>query len=157
MADKKLSSVSAVSDASFVYAETSTGETVKISKANLASVVGGLLSSKFVNLGSSANNSQSLASISPIGQCGLILLNANVNYASESNQHSSLWLYMNTVSWTNAGYTTTGVSVQKIASLKHDYGSAITDCALVGSTTSESITVSKGSFNTFSYLMIPLG
>ena len=43
MADKKLSSVSAVSDASFVYAETSSGETVKISKADLASVVAGLL------------------------------------------------------------------------------------------------------------------
>ena len=157
MADRKMSSVSAVSDMNFVYAETSTGELVKISKADLASVVAGLLSSKFVNLGSSVNNSQSLTSISPIGQCGIILLNANVNYASESNQHSSLWLYMNTISGTNAGYTTTGVSVQRIASLKHDYGSAITDCSLVGSTTSESITVSKGSFNTFSYLMIPLG
>lgn len=44
MADKKLSSVSAVSDASFVYAETSSGETVKISKADLASVVAELLS-----------------------------------------------------------------------------------------------------------------
>lgn len=44
MADKKLSSVSAVSDMNFVYAETSTGETVKISKADLASVVAGLLS-----------------------------------------------------------------------------------------------------------------
>ena len=43
MADKKLSSVSAVSDASFVYAETSSGETVKISKADLASVVAGLI------------------------------------------------------------------------------------------------------------------
>lgn len=39
MADKKLSSVNAVSDMNFVYAETSTGETVKISKADLASVV----------------------------------------------------------------------------------------------------------------------
>lgn len=43
MADKKLSSVSAVSDASFVYAETSSGETVKISKADLASVVAGII------------------------------------------------------------------------------------------------------------------
>lgn len=43
MADKKLSSVSAVSDMNFVYAETSTGETVKISKSDLASVVAGLL------------------------------------------------------------------------------------------------------------------
>lgn len=44
MADKKLSSVSAVSDMNYVYAETSTGETVKISKADLASVVAELLS-----------------------------------------------------------------------------------------------------------------
>ena len=43
MADKKLSSVSAVSDMNFVYAETSTGETVKISKADLASVVAGII------------------------------------------------------------------------------------------------------------------
>ena len=39
MADKKLSSVSAVSDMNFVYAETASGETVKISKSDLASVV----------------------------------------------------------------------------------------------------------------------
>lgn len=43
MADRKLSSVSAVSDMNFVYAETSSGETVKISKADLASVVAGLI------------------------------------------------------------------------------------------------------------------
>ena len=43
MADKKLSSVNSVSDASFIYAETSSGETVKISKADLASVVAGLI------------------------------------------------------------------------------------------------------------------
>ena len=46
MADKKLSSVSAVSDMNYVYAETSTGETVKISKADLASVVAGLIGIK---------------------------------------------------------------------------------------------------------------
>lgn len=44
MADKKLSSVNAVSDMNYVYAETSSGETVKISKSDLASVVAGLLS-----------------------------------------------------------------------------------------------------------------
>lgn len=43
MADKKLSSVSPVSDMNYVYAETASGETVKISKADLASVVAGLL------------------------------------------------------------------------------------------------------------------
>lgn len=43
MADKKLSSVSAVSDMNYVYAETSSGETVKISKADLASVVAGIM------------------------------------------------------------------------------------------------------------------
>lgn len=43
MADKKLSSVSAVSDMNYVYAETSSGETVKISKTDLASVVAGLV------------------------------------------------------------------------------------------------------------------
>ena len=34
MADKKLNSVSSVTDAAYVYAETSNGETVKISKAD---------------------------------------------------------------------------------------------------------------------------
>lgn len=43
MADKKLNSVSSVTDAAFVYAETSNGETVKISKADLASVVAGVM------------------------------------------------------------------------------------------------------------------
>lgn len=43
MADRKMSSVSAVSDMNFVYAETSTGELVKISKADLASVVAGII------------------------------------------------------------------------------------------------------------------
>ena len=43
MADKKLNSVSPVTDAAYVYAETSNGDTVKISKADLASVVAGLL------------------------------------------------------------------------------------------------------------------
>lgn len=115
-----------------------------------------MLTSKFVTLGNSSGSSQSLTSITPVGQGGLIILNANVNYASESNQHLSLWLYMNTVSGTNAGYTTTGVSVQKIASLKHDYASSITDCSLTGNTSSETITISKGDFNTFSYIMIPI-
>lgn len=49
MADKKLSSVSAVSDMNFVYAETSSGETVKISKADLASVVAGLIGNASVS------------------------------------------------------------------------------------------------------------
>ena len=43
MADKKLNSVSSVTDAAYVYAETSNGETVKISKADLASVVAGVI------------------------------------------------------------------------------------------------------------------
>ena len=43
MADKKLSSVNAVSDMNYVYAETSSGETVKISKSDLASVVAGII------------------------------------------------------------------------------------------------------------------
>lgn len=38
-ADKKLNSVNLVNDASYVYAETASGETVKIAKADLASVV----------------------------------------------------------------------------------------------------------------------
>lgn len=38
-ADKKLNSVNLVNDASYVYAETASGETVKISKASLASVL----------------------------------------------------------------------------------------------------------------------
>ena len=43
MSDKKLNSVSSVTDAAYVYAETSNGETVKISKADLASVVAGTM------------------------------------------------------------------------------------------------------------------
>jgi hypothetical protein len=42
-ADRKLNSVSSVKDASFIYAETSSGETVKIAKTDLASVVAGVI------------------------------------------------------------------------------------------------------------------
>lgn len=156
MADKKLNEVTKVTDMAYVPVIMSDGSIGQIAKADLASVVAGLLDSRFVKLGASVRDSQSVTSFTPIGQCGIILLNANVNYASESNQHTSLWLYMNTVSGTNVGYNTKGVSVQKIASLKHDYGSAISDCSLVGSSSNDEITISKGGFNTFSYIMIPL-
>lgn len=57
MADKKLNSVSPVTDAAYVYAETSNGDTVKISKADLASVVAGIMGflfySKVINIGES--------------------------------------------------------------------------------------------------------
>ena len=43
MADKKLSSVDVVNDMAFIYAETSDGKTVKISKADLASVAAELI------------------------------------------------------------------------------------------------------------------
>ena len=49
MADKKLSSVSAVSDMAYVYAETSNGEIVKISKADLATVAAELIPFPFIN------------------------------------------------------------------------------------------------------------
>ena len=85
MADKKLSSVSAVSDMNYVYAETSTGETVKISKANLASVVAGLLPSagfscqvydQYVTASSPA--------IIEVSSNKVTLLNANYTYKNES-------------------------------------------------------------------------
>lgn len=49
-ADKKLNSVGSVSDAAFVYAETLSGETVKISKADLASVVANNLGIKRMSI-----------------------------------------------------------------------------------------------------------
>lgn len=114
-----------------------------------------LLIGTFVRTAGIVRNTDTLT-ITPSGSMGLILLDANINYATESNQSSSLWLYMNTVNGTNAGYTKTGTSVVKIASLKHDFGSAITDCSLVGSSTTDTITINPGSFNRFSYNIIPL-
>lgn len=43
MADKKLNQVTTKNDANYIYAEDSNGNTIKISKADLASVVGGLI------------------------------------------------------------------------------------------------------------------
>ena len=43
MADKKLNAVSTASDGAYIYAEDSGGNQIKISKADLASVVAGLL------------------------------------------------------------------------------------------------------------------
>lgn len=55
-ADKKLNSVNLVNDASYVYAETASGETVKISKADLASVVAGLIGDGILTKGEYVNN-----------------------------------------------------------------------------------------------------
>lgn len=43
MADKKLNAVSTASDGAYIYAEDASGNQIKISKADLASVVAGLL------------------------------------------------------------------------------------------------------------------
>ena len=116
----------------------------------------GLISNRFIRLGSARGFSQDIGTISPVGTMGLIMLEANLNYASESNNSASLWLYMNTVNGAQTGYTKTGVSVVKIASLKHDFANGITDCSLLGSKDGDIITIDKGSFNTFSYTEIPL-
>ena len=42
MADKKMNELGTASDAAYIYAETSSGEQIRISKADLASVVAGL-------------------------------------------------------------------------------------------------------------------
>ena len=63
---------------------------------------------------------------------------------------------MNSVNGAGTGYTDTGISVVKISGLKHDYDAAIADCGLVGSTTTDTITISAGGFNVFSVKEIPL-
>ena len=63
MADKKLSSVSPVSDMNYVYAETASGETVKISKADLASVVAGIIGTANQN-----KNGLMPANLTPVGK-----------------------------------------------------------------------------------------
>jgi len=116
----------------------------------------GLINGRFVKLGNKQNFSQDVETISPVGSIGLIMLEANVNYASESNNSASLWMYMNTINGTNTGYTKTGVSVVKIASLKHDFANGIVDCSLLGSESGDIITINKGGVNVFSYIDIPL-
>lgn len=46
MADKKLNAVSTASDGAYIYAEDASGNQIKISKADLASVVAGVMPSK---------------------------------------------------------------------------------------------------------------
>ena len=77
MADKKLNSVSSVTDAAYVYAETSNGETVKISKADLASVVAGLIGySKATVIASGLQPNSSIEAYVP--DCGMLMLDAGV-------------------------------------------------------------------------------
>ena len=72
MADKKLNSVSSVTDAAYVYAETSNGETVKISKADLASVVAGLIGySKATVIASGLQPNSSIEAYVP--DCGMLI------------------------------------------------------------------------------------
>lgn len=62
MADKKLNAVSTASDGAYVYAEDANGNQIKISKADLASVVAGLIGltgikiKKYVNSNSGAGS-----------------------------------------------------------------------------------------------------
>ena len=67
MADKKLNSVSPVTDAAYVYAETSNGDTVKISKADLASVVAEQILGGYVKRIEAHNNNKSSLSINVRG------------------------------------------------------------------------------------------
>ena len=94
--------------------------------------------------------------ITPSGRVGLILFEASVNNAPESNEHASIWLYMNTVDAVYSGYTSTGISVVIIASMKHDFSAASVDCSLLGSTTTDSITINKSIFNKFTYKVLSL-
>lgn len=47
MADKKMNDFATASDGAYIYAESASGEQIKISKADLASVVAGLLTNLF--------------------------------------------------------------------------------------------------------------
>lgn len=118
--------------------------------------MGELLDNVFLKSGAHAINVDGNSGIPIRSYMGIILFDANVNSAPESNQYSSLWLYMSSINGINTGYTDKGVSVIKIASLKHDFGQAITECSLVGSTESKTITISKGGFTRFSYLVCPI-
>jgi hypothetical protein len=79
MADKKLSSVSAVSDMNYVYAETSSGDTVKISKSDLASVVAGVLGITGVRIRKKVNSSSGAGSVSIFSNCssGVVIFSAD--------------------------------------------------------------------------------
>jgi hypothetical protein len=98
----------------------------------------------------------STLSFTPTAPMGLIALNATVAGAAASNQSSQVWMYMSSIAGAGTGYTDAGISVVKITGLKHDSAGAITDCGLVGSTTTKTVTISAGGFDTFSMNEIPL-
>lgn len=85
MADKKLSSVSEVSDVNYVYAETSSGETVKISKADLATVVAGFLNYPPVVENSIAVSIGTPITIEGLGIYRCYLLTVVYEYTRESS------------------------------------------------------------------------
>lgn len=99
MADKKLSSVSAVSDASFVYAETSSGETVKISKADLASVVAEMLPKnnlRFFDIGEDLSFTPEGSGVSKtittsVGGVWLVV----ISFRGDAIEHTSVHIFYN--------------------------------------------------------------
>lgn len=79
MADKKLNAVSTASDGAYIYAEDASGNQIKISKADLASVVAGLLPQGTMGISSLRVwvNSGEQVEIDR-GNGGMLLVNANV-------------------------------------------------------------------------------
>ena len=90
------------------------------------------------------------------GRTGIISINANVNYTPDSNESCGLWFYMNNKGGTNAGYSSKGVTVIPLAAAKHDFGGAIADITLTGSSDSDTVTVNAGGFNIINYRVISL-
>ena len=86
----------------------------------------------------------------PRASSGIIMLDANVSSTPASNQSVSLWMYMSSRNGASTGYTDDGISLVKISGLKHDFGAAIADCSLVGSSDNNTISISAGGFNVFS-------
>ena len=98
MADKKLSSVPAVSDMNYVYAETSTGETVKISKADLASVVAGLIIKNDIAVRSYGGSESTLRLIKFKGVSGAItfeVISKKTDSGSDSIKSECTLLFSN--------------------------------------------------------------
>lgn len=129
--DKKLNSVSPVTDAAYVYAETSNGETVKISKADLASVVAGLIGySKATVIASGLQPNSSIEAYVP--DCGMLMLDAGVGGSeylylkrysnileigkteTENFKISVEFVSRNTIKVTSVGLADTGVRLKYI-------------------------------------------
>lgn len=81
MADKKLNAVSTATDGAYIYAEDASGNQIKISKADLASVVAGMVINKTITVNAhSEYEFDFIGGVISVSTAALMMVSAIVNF-----------------------------------------------------------------------------